>query len=173
MTGLDPSSDTILSLACFITDHNLNLLDPTGYEAIIKHTKEDLDSMGEWCTTHHGASGLTAACLSSTTTPAQAAEGLLQYIKAYVPKARTALLAGNSVHADRSFLVKPPYDAVIEHLHYRILDVSSLKEAARRWAPSEALKNIPKKKMLHEARADIVESIEEARFYRDAFFRKG
>jgi oligoribonuclease len=172
MTGLDPENDTIMSLACFITDHGLNLLDDNGFEAVIHHRKEELDQMGEWCTQHHGDSGLTEACLNSTTTPDQAAEGLLQYIKTYVPKSRTALLAGNSVHADKSFLVKAPYDAVIEHLHYRILDVSSIKEAARRWAPLRVLRNIPQKKMLHEARQDILESIEEAKFYRNVFFQK-
>jgi oligoribonuclease len=170
MTGLDPENDTIMSLACFVTDHNLNLLDEDGFEAIIHHSEAELDRMGEWCTKHHGDSGLTQACIDSLTTAAQAAEGLLRYIKQYVPKARTGLLAGNSVHADKSFLVKYPYNAVIDHLHYRILDVSSIKEAARRWAPTDVLKKIPRKKMLHEARADILESIAEARFYRDTFF---
>lgn len=170
MTGLDPESDTIMSIACFVTDGNLNHLDEHGFEAIIHHSKEELDRMGEWCTKHHGDSGLTKACMESITTAAEAAEGLLSYIKKYVPRRRAALLAGNSVHADKSFLVKQPYTAVIEHLHYRILDVSSIKEAAWRWAPREVLNKVPKKNMLHEARADILESIEEARFYRDAFF---
>lgn len=173
MTGLDPENDTIMSLACFVSDHDLNLLDHDGFEAIIHHSKEDLDRMGEWCTQHHGDSGLTHACLNSTTTVDEAADGLLQYIRKYVPKPRTALLAGNSVHADRSFLVKAPYNMVVEHLHYRILDVSSIKEAARRWAPANVLKQIPKKQMLHEARQDILESIQEAKFYREAFFQKG
>lgn len=170
MTGLNPETDTIMSLAAFITDSNLNILDTTGYEAIIQHTQAQLSQMGEWCTSHHGASGLTAACLSSTTSAQEAATGLLTYIKKYVPEPRTALLAGNSVHADKAFLVKEPWGVVMEHLHYRILDVSSIKEAARRWAPKETLKRIPRKKMLHEARADILESIEEARFYREVFF---
>ncbi|KAF2712072.1 oligoribonuclease-like protein [Pleomassaria siparia CBS 279.74] len=173
MTGLDAESDTILSLACFVTDYNLNLLDEDGYEAVIHHSKEELGLMGEWCTKHHGDSGLTEACLKSTTTSDEAAEALLQYIRKHVPKSRTALLAGNSVHADKSFLVKAPYNTVIDHLHYRILDVSSIKEAARRWAPEKVLRKIPKKQMLHEARQDILESIEEARFYRDAIFNKG
>ncbi|KAF2444922.1 oligoribonuclease-like protein [Karstenula rhodostoma CBS 690.94] len=172
MTGLDPDNETIMSLACFITDHDLNILDEDGYEAIIHHSKKDLDRMGEWCTKHHGDSGLTEACIDSTTTAEQAAENLLQYIKKHVPNARSALLAGNSVHADKSFLVKQPYSVVTDYLHYRILDVSSIKEAARRWAPPEVLKKAPKKKMLHEARADILESIEEAKYYRSAFFIK-
>ncbi|KAH7380716.1 oligoribonuclease-like protein [Pyrenochaeta sp. MPI-SDFR-AT-0127] len=172
MTGLDTDNDTIMSLAAFITDADLNILDEEGYEAIIHHSEEELDRMGEWCTRHHGQSGLTQSCIDSSTTAEEAAEGLLQYIKKYVPERRTALLAGNSVHADKSFLVKAPYKPITDHLHYRILDVSSIKEAARRWAPKDVLKRIPRKQMLHEARADILESIEEARFYREAFFLK-
>lgn len=170
MTGLDTEKDTIMSLAAFVTDADLNLLDEQGYEAIIHHNQEQLDAMGEWCTQHHGQSGLTQQCLDSKTTAEEAAEGLLAYIKTYVPERRTGLLAGNSVHADKSFLVKLPYKVVTDHLHYRILDVSTIKEAARRWAPKDVLKRIPRKQMLHEARADILESIEEARFYRETFF---
>ncbi|KAF2473439.1 ribonuclease H-like protein [Lindgomyces ingoldianus] len=170
MTGLDPENDSIMSIACFITDSDLNILDDIGFEVVIHHSEEQLGRMGEWCTKHHANSGLTIACTTSTTTPAEAASGLLQYIQKHVPKARTALLAGNSVHADKSFLVKQPYKPVIDYLHYRILDVSSIKEAARRWAPTEILNKAPRKKMLHEAREDILESIREARFYRKAFF---
>ncbi|KAI4927338.1 hypothetical protein J4E85_005848 [Alternaria conjuncta] len=170
MTGLNTDNDTIMSLAAFVTDADLNILDEIGYEAIIHHEKEQLDLMGEWCTSHHGQSGLTQACIDSTTTAEEAAEGLLAYIKKFVPERRTALLSGSSVHADKSFLVKQPYKVVTDYLHYRIMDVSSIKEAARRWAPKATLKKIPRKKMLHEARADILESIEEARYYREAFF---
>jgi oligoribonuclease len=80
-----------------------------------------------------GESGLTAAVIESTVTPQQAAEGLLAYIQRHVPEKGVALLAGNSVHADRAFLRKEPYRKILDHLHYRILDVSSIKEAARRW----------------------------------------
>ncbi|KAF2019736.1 oligoribonuclease-like protein [Aaosphaeria arxii CBS 175.79] len=173
MTGLDYDNDTIMSFACFVTDDQLNLLDERGFEAIVHHSKEQLDRMGEWCTKQHGKTGLTQACLDSTTSPQEAAQGLLEYVQKYVPKARTALLAGNSVHVDKEFLIKPPYKEVIDHLHYRILDVSSIKEAARRWAPPDVLKKAPKKKMLHEAREDILESIKEAQYYRDAFFIQG
>lgn len=170
MTGLDPSTDTIMSLACFITDANLNLLDTKGYEAIISHTQPQLDAMGEWCTTHHAKSGLTAQCLQSSTTAAQASEELLAYIQTYAPERKKALLAGNTVHADRMFLAQEPWKQVVRHLHHRILDVSAIKEAARRWAPVEILRQSPQKKGLHEARQDILESIEEARFYRRVFF---
>ena len=172
MTGLDAKVDTIMSLACFVTDFDLNLLDPEGYTAVIYHTTEQLSKMGEWCQEHHGSSGLTAACLSSTTTADQAARDLLAYVKRHVPKPRQALLAGNSVYSDKLFLMQEPYSSVIEHLHYRILDVSAIKEAAKRWAPESILVQIPKKANLHEAKADILESIQEAKFYRNSLFRQ-
>jgi oligoribonuclease len=171
MTGLNPSTDTILSLACFITDHALNILHTPGYEATIHHSQSQLDAMGEWCQQHHSDSGLTAACLSSTTTAEQAATELLAYIQQYCPERKKALLAGNTVHADKSFLVMEPWRKVVGHLHHRILDVSAIKEAAKRWAPEEVIKKSPAKRGLHEAKADILESIEEARFYRRVFFQ--
>ena len=170
MTGLDPHTDTIMSLACYITDSDLNLLEPEGFQATIHHTEEELSKMGEWCVEHHGASALTAACLSSNMTALQAAQDLLAYIQRLIPERRKALLAGNSVHADKAFLLQEPYKPVIEYLHYRILDVSSLKEAARRWASEHVLAETPGKEGRHEAKADVLESIEEARFYRKAFF---
>ncbi|RMY65974.1 hypothetical protein D0863_08752 [Hortaea werneckii] len=170
MTGLDLSKDTIMSLACFITDAQLNLLDETGYECILQHSQGQLDAMGEWCQNHHGASGLTQACLNSTTTAETAATELLEYIQKFIPDRKQGLLAGNTVHADKAFLVQEPWRKVIRHLHHRILDVSAIKEAARRWAPEDALKKSPQKKGKHEAKADILESIEEARYYRRVFF---
>ena len=172
MTGLNPEKETIMSMACFITDAQLQLQDEQGWESIIHHDKSTLDRMDEWCTKTHGASGLTAACIASTTTNEQAAEGLLEYIKKYVPEGRRGLLAGNSVHCDKAFLSKPPYNRITDYLSYRILDVSSLKEAARRWAPEEILLAVPSKKLLHQAREDILESIEEAKYYREKCFAK-
>ena len=157
MTGLDPDTDSILEIYCLITDGQLELLDPVGWGTVVHQSKERMDAMDEWCTRvrtfclvvsplEHlltetklnqtwtdGESGLTAAVANSTVTPELAADGLLSYIQKYVPQVRTALLAGNSVHADRAFLRKGPYKKVLDHLHYRILDVSSVKEAARRW----------------------------------------
>ena len=172
MTGLDPEKETIMSIACFITDAQLKLQDEQGWESIVHHDKSTLDQMDEWCTETHGASGLTAACIESTTTKEQAAEGLLEYVKKYVPEGRRGLLAGNSIHCDRAFLSKPPYHRITDYLGYRILDVSSLKEAAKRWAPDEVLLGVPRKKLLHQAREDILESIEEAKYYRDKCFAK-
>ena len=170
MTGLDLSKDTIMSLACFITDCNLNLLDEHGYEAVIQHSQAQMDAMGDWCKDHHGASGLIKACLASTTSAETAATELLAYIQRHVPDRRKALLAGNTVHADKAFLVQDPWTKVVKHLHHRILDVSAIKEAARRWAPEEVLKKSPQKAGKHEAKADILESIEEARYYKKVFF---
>ena len=169
MTGLDRTTDTIMSIACFVTSANLDLLDD-GFEVVISHSQEQLDSMGDWCQKTHGASGLTAACLLSTTTPGEATDALLEYIQHHIPKPGQGLLAGNSVHADKDFLSKAPYGKVIGHLHHRILDVSSIKEAAKRWASQEVLSKAPSKKGLHQAKEDILESIEEAKFYRDVFF---
>jgi len=170
MTGLDSDEDTILSIACYITDSQLNLLEPDGFETIIHHDQAALDRMGAWCTTTHAASGLTAAALASTTTPAQAARDLLAYIQMHVRRPRSALLAGNTVHADKAFLRREPYAPVIQYLHHRILDVSAIKEAARRWSGDEVLEGSPRKQGLHDARADILESLEEARYYRRVIF---
>lgn len=173
MTGLDLSKDTVMSLCCFVTDAQLNLLDETGYEAVIHHSQAQLDAMGEWCTAQHGKTGLTAACLASDKSAEQVAEELLAYIQKYCPERKKALLAGNTVHADRAFLVQQPYTPVMKWLHHRILDVSAIKEAAKRWAPVEVLKKSPPKAGKHEARADILESIAEARYYQRAFFQNG
>ncbi|KAK2871779.1 hypothetical protein FQN49_002834 [Arthroderma sp. PD_2] len=170
MTGLDPASDQILQICCYITDAQLNLLEPTGFEAIIHHPQETLDRMNAWCIDTHGRSGLTAAVLSSTTTAEEAASDLVAYIKRYIPKQRTALLAGNSVHADRAFLSHQPYSKALDWLHYRILDVSSVKEAVRRWSKDEVLRDAPAKKGIHLAREDILESIEEMKYYRQKVF---
>ena len=169
MTGLNPSTDSILSLACFVTDAQLNKLEPNGFEATIHHAQQRLDQMDDWCTKTHGESGLAAACVASNTTAEKAVEGLLTYMKQLVPEKRIALLAGNSVHADKSFLIKHPYNQIIEHLHYRLFDVSAIKEALRRWAPDSVLEKAPKKQNKHTAKEDIEESIEEARYYRSIF----
>lgn len=172
MTGLDPDKEEIIEIFCLITDGNLNLLDETGWGTVVHQPQARMDQMDEWCTRTHGNSALTAAVVASSVTPQQAADGLLAYIQKYVPQPRKALLAGNSVHADRSFLAKGPYRKVVQHLHYRILDVSSIKEAARRWCPPEVLAGAPAKKGVHLAQDDILESIEEARYYQRAIFQK-
>lgn len=173
MTGLDLSKDTVMSIACFITDHDLNMLDEEGYEAFISHSQQQIDAMGDWCKQHHGKSGLSATCLDpqQSKSAEQVATELLEYIQKYCPDRKKALLAGNTVHADKGFLIQEPYTKVMKHLHHRILDVSTIKEAARRWASDEIIKGSPQKKGKHEAKADILESIEEARYYRNVFFK--
>ena len=171
MTGLDVDSDQIISLCCFITDAQLNLLDSNGWEAVIHLDQSTLDAMGEWCRETHGKSGLTAASLASTTTAEEAADRLLEYVEKHVSRSRTGLLAGNSVHADKAFLRKSPFSKVVNYLHYRIFDVSAIQEAARRWAPQSVLDGLPLKEGRHEARADILESVAEAKYYQEVFFK--
>lgn len=170
MTGLNPEKETIMSICCFVTDAQLEVQDEQGWEATIHHDRATLDRMDDWCTRTHGNSGLTSACLASKTSSEQAAKDLLAYIKRYVREPRRGLLAGNSVHCDKAFLNKSPYSKVTDYLSYRILDVSTMKEAVKRWAPDDVILGIPQKKMLHQAREDILESIEEARYYKERCF---
>ncbi|KAK5990526.1 Oligoribonuclease [Cladobotryum mycophilum] len=171
MTGLNPDTDEILEIYCIITNGNLDIIDPEGFHAVIHWPRSRLDEMDEWCTNTHRSTGLTAAVLDSTTTPSQAADALYDYVTKLIPTKRTALLAGSSVHADRAFLRREPFSKVTDHLHYRILDISSIKEAARRWSPAFVVANVPKKIGIHKARDDILESINEAKYYRDVIFR--
>lgn len=170
MTGLDPDSDEIIEIFCLITNGDLDLAHDDGWGAVIHQSQERMDAMDEWCRRTHGNSGLTKAVVGSTMSAEEAAEELLGYIQKHITEPRVALLAGNSVHADRAFLSKGPYKKVLDYLHYRILDVSSIKEAAKRWRP-DVLAMAPAKKGLHEARQDILESIEEARYYKEAIFQ--
>ncbi|KAK7426162.1 Phosphatidylinositol 3,4,5-trisphosphate-dependent Rac exchanger 2 protein [Neonectria magnoliae] len=171
MTGLNPDTEEIIEIYCIITTGNLEVLDEEGFHAIIHLPSSRLDQMDAWCTKTHADSGLTAAVLASTTTPEQAADALYEYITRFIPERKRGLLAGNSVHCDRAFLRRGPYARVTKHLHHRILDVSSIKEAARRWSARRIVNKVPSKKGLHKARDDILESIEEARYYREAIFR--
>ncbi|KAI1735333.1 ribonuclease H-like domain-containing protein [Xylaria scruposa] len=170
MTGLDPDREEIIEIFCIITTGTLEVVDEAGWGTVVHQSKERMDMMDDWCTRTHAQSGLTASVIASKVIPEQAAEELLAYIQKYVPEKGTALLAGNSVHADRAFLSKEPYRAVVEYLHHRIMDVSTIKEAARRWCPKEVLRNAPRKQGLHQAKEDILESIEEARYYKEVIF---
>lgn len=104
-------------------------------------------------------------------TAEQASTELLAYIKKFIPKAGQGLLAGSSVHADKAFLRKEPYKKIHDHLSYRILDVSSLKEASKRWSSEDVIAGVPKKRSLHQAKEDIYESIAEARYYKEVIFQ--
>ncbi|ROW11244.1 hypothetical protein VMCG_01517 [Cytospora schulzeri] len=169
MTGLDPDNEEIIEIFCLITNANLELIDPEGWGTVVHQPKERLDQMSDWCVQTHGKSGLTAAVIASEVTAEKAADELLAYLQKFITQPRTALLAGNSVHADKAFLSKEPYRKVVDFLHYRILDVSTIKEAALRWCPRQ-IERAPKKKLLHKAKDDILESIEEAKFYKQAIF---
>ncbi|OIQ03550.1 MAG: oligoribonuclease [Zetaproteobacteria bacterium CG06_land_8_20_14_3_00_59_53] len=164
MTGLDPETDTILEIATIITDSQLNLV-AEGPVLVIHHPQEALDAMNEWCVRQHGESGLSKRVLESTTTLAEAEAATLEFIKRYSPE-RASPLCGNSIHQDRRFLVR--YMPALESwLHYRNIDVSSIKEVARRWYPG--LKS-PEKSGNHLAMDDVRDSIDELRLYREKVF---
>lgn len=167
MSGLDIEKEHILEMACLVTDTDLNIV-AEGPNLVINQPDEVLNNMGEWCTQHHGESGLTEAVRKSDVSLKQAENEMLNFIKEHTSE-RTALLAGNSIHADRMFLNKymPNF---LNHLHYRILDVSTIKELCRHWYPEEK-KKTPQKKIAHRALDDIKESIQELEFYKGAIFK--
>lgn len=129
-----------------------------------------MDGMDEWCTKTHGESGLTKAVLESTISTEQAEETMLNFIVQYVEPGKSPL-AGNSVHEDKKFLEKE-MPRIIRHLHYRIVDVSSIKELSRRWYP-DTFSKLPPKQLGHRALDDIKESIEELKWYKANIFRTG
>ncbi|XP_049449144.1 small fragment nuclease [Epinephelus fuscoguttatus] len=167
MTGLDIEKDQIIEMACIITDSELNIL-AEGPNLIINQPNELLEGMSEWCKEHHGKSGLTQAVKDSKITLAQAEYEFLSFVRQHTPPG-SCPLAGNSVHADKKFLDKymPQF---MYHLHYRIIDVSTIKELCRRWYPEE-YKNVPLKKAAHRALDDIHESIKELQYYRANVFK--
>ncbi|XP_071171576.1 probable oligoribonuclease isoform X1 [Mytilus edulis] len=167
MTGLDIEKEHIIEMACLVTDTELNVI-AEGPNLVINQPDEVLDNMGEWCKQHHGESGLTDAVRKSDISLEKAEQNMLNFIKEHTTES-TALLAGNSIHADRMFLNKymPKF---LNHLHYRILDVSTVKELCRHWYPEEYQK-APKKKIAHRALDDIKESMQELKFYKGAIFK--
>ncbi|MCB9555940.1 MAG: oligoribonuclease [Deltaproteobacteria bacterium] len=167
MSGLDPETDHILEIAVLITDGELNLV-AEGPELVVHQPESVIAAMDAWNTEHHGASGLIERVRASTVTVAQADQQVRDFVAAHCAK-RAAPLAGNSIHQDRRFVCRymPLLDA---YLHYRNVDVSSLKELCRRWYP-EAFAGAPKKKGTHRALDDIYESIAELRYYRREIFR--
>jgi len=169
MTGLNYQTDRILEIAVLITNGNLDVVDD-GLQYVIHAEKSVLDNMNEWCIQHHKASGLTAACLASKDTTASVQKEVMKYIKKWVPKQRTAMLAGNSVHADRAFLAREMPE-VVDWLHYRIVDVSSIKELHRRWYPRRPLPVcVLNRDSKHRALDDIRGSLEELKWYRQNIF---
>lgn len=166
MTGLDLEADGLCEVAALVTDSELNVLGE-GVDVVIKPTDAQLEHMGEFVTEMHTKSGLLPL-LADGTTLEDAQQQVLAYVQEYCPTTRKAPLAGNTIGTDRAFLAK--YMPELEqHLHYRNIDVSSIKELARRWYPRVQHK-APAKTGNHRALADIQESIEELRYYRDALF---
>jgi oligoribonuclease len=166
MTGLDLRNDALIEIAALVTDSEHNILDD-GVDVIIKPPPESVTQMTKVVRDMHTTSGLLDA-LPTGVTLAEAEETVLAYIRGHVKDAKKAPLCGNSIATDRSFLARdmPALDA---HLHYRMVDVSSIKELARRWYPRVYFAS-PEKKGGHRALADITESIQELRYYRAAVF---
>jgi oligoribonuclease len=167
MTGLDLTRDKLIEVAVLVTDSELNVLDP-GLDLVISTDDDVLDSMTEVVAEMHAKSGLTEAVRASPLTLAEAEQQLLAYVKRFVPERRTAPLCGNSIGTDRGFLARdmPELD---DHLHYRMVDVSSIKELARRWFPRVYFAQ-PPKGLAHRALADIIESVRELAYYRRTLF---
>jgi oligoribonuclease len=166
MTGLDLGADALIEVAALVTDFELNVLGE-GVDVIIKPSQESLDQMVEFVRSMHEKSGLLDE-LAGGTTLAEAEEQVLAYIKEHCPDGSRPPLAGNTVATDRSFLARD-MPGLESFLHYRIVDVSSIKELSRRWYP-RAYFAAPTKRGNHRALADIQESIEELRYYREAVF---
>ncbi|ORF00340.1 oligoribonuclease [Snodgrassella alvi] len=164
MTGLNPDTDRIIEVAMIITDSDLNILAQS--EVLVIHQPDSIiDHMDKWNTTTHTRTGLVDKVKASTLTEVEAEEKLLAFISKWIPE-KASPMCGNSIHQDRRFMVRymPRLEA---YFHYRNLDVSTLKELARRWNPA-IVKGISKKGA-HQALDDIKESIEEMAYYREHF----
>jgi oligoribonuclease len=166
MTGLDLASDALVEIACIVTDAELKPLDD-GIDVVIKPPAEALDGMLPVVRDMHTSSGLLSE-LASGVTLAEAQELVLAYVRLHVPESRRVPLCGNSIATDRSFIARdmPELDTF---LHYRMIDVSSVKELARRWYPRAYFAS-PEKHGGHRALADIQESIRELQYYREVIF---
>ncbi|MGH8282314.1 MAG: oligoribonuclease [Gammaproteobacteria bacterium] len=166
MTGLDPERDLILEIATLVTDKQLNIL-AEGPVLAVHQSDAVLAAMGEWCTRQHGQSGLTQRVRESSVSAAQAEHATLAFLRRYLPP-NTSPMCGNSICQDRRFLAR--YMPELEKFfHYRNLDVSSLKELAKRWAPN-TLGGLTKEST-HLALNDIRDSVDELKYYREQLFR--
>ncbi|MDO4247753.1 MAG: oligoribonuclease [Neisseria sp.] len=166
MTGLNPEQNKIIEVAMIITDADLNVLAQSEVY-VIHQSDEVLNGMDEWNTATHGRTGLTQRVRDSRLTEAEAEQKLLDFMSAWIPE-KASPMCGNTIHQDRRFMVRymPKLEA---YFHYRNLDVSTLKELARRWHPAVA-KGVVKRGS-HQALDDILESIEEMRYYREHFLK--
>jgi len=168
MSGLDPARERILELATIVTDGNLEVL-ALGPELVVHQSDETLAAMDAWNTEHHGGSGLVAKVRASLVDEVNAEAQTLAFVDAHFGARDRPVLCGNSIHQDRRFIRRylPAFDA---RLHYRMIDVSTVKELARRWYPVELTQQPPKHES-HRALDDIQESIAELRFYRASLFK--
>ena len=167
MTGLDPARHVIVEIATLITDDELQIV-ASGPDLVVHQPAEALDAMEQVVREMHTRSGLLEAIKASTVTLEAAGKATLDFIREHVPEPRTVPLCGNSIGTDRRFLAAYLPD-IENHLHYRSVDVSTIKELARRWYPS-VLESVPKKATSHRALDDILESVDELRFYREKLF---
>ncbi len=167
MTGLDPERERIIEIATILTDGQLTEI-AIGPELVIHQPDDILAAMDDWNTKHHGASGLTERVRQSQITDAAAEAQTIAFIDAHVSLRDRPVLAGNSIHQDRRF-IRRYMPALEKRLHYRMVDVSTIKELARRWYP-QIIARQPAKRDTHRALDDIRESIEELRFYRGQVF---
>ncbi|WP_329065509.1 oligoribonuclease [Amycolatopsis sp. NBC_01480] len=169
MTGLDLGKDALIEIAALVTDSDLNVLgDGDGVDIVIHADDAKLDGMPQVVHDMHAKSGLTEEVRASAVTLAEAEQRVLDYIREFVPDPGTAPLAGNSIATDRGFISRD-MPALDSHLHYRMVDVSSIKELVRRWYPRIYYAK-PEKGLAHRALADIKESIGELDYYRSAAF---
>lgn len=166
MTGLSLEDDALIEVAALVTDAELNILGE-GVDVVIKPTDEAVANMNDFVTNMHKTSGLFEE-LSAGTTMADAQQQVLDYVREFVPESGKAQLAGNSIGTDKTFLVRDMPE-LIDYLHYRVIDVSTIKELSRRWYP-KAHYNAPAKTGNHRALGDIRDSIDELRYYREAVF---
>ena len=167
MTGLEPDTDVIVEIATLVTDDDLNIV-AEGPDLVIHQPAAVLSIMKPIVVEMHTKSGLLGAIPSSTITLEEAGAATLEFIKLHVPEARTVPLCGNSIGTDRRFLAK--YLPEIEnYLHYRSVDVSSIKELAKRWFPKSGIDR-PNKGGMHRAMDDVRESVRELQYYREKFF---
>jgi oligoribonuclease len=169
MTGLNPETECLVEIAAVITDFDLNVLDE-GIDLVIKPREGTVEAMGDYVRKMHTDSGLINEFASGIEL-ADAEAQVLEYIKKYIPNAKTAPLAGNTIGTDRMFISRY-MPALDDHLHYRNIDVSTIKELSKRWYP-RAYFQAPKKDGGHRALADILESIEELKYYRKSVFVEG
>jgi len=167
MTGLDLKRDALIEIAVLVTDADLNLVD-AGIDIVIHASDDLLDSMVPVVRDMHAASGLTDLVRASTVSLADAEKAVLEYVASHVPQSGAAPLCGNSIATDRGFIARDMAD-LDQYLHYRMIDVSSLKELARRWYPRVYWAQ-PAKGLAHRALADIHESVQELRYYRRSLF---